>query len=555
MKSWLDPVALALFLLVVIVVSLRASRVEKDGDDYFLAGRALPWWLIGFSLIASNISTEHFVGMTGNAAKSGFAVASYEWLAAPALVFVAWWLLPHFLRSGITTIPQFLEERYDRTTRTMLAGLMAVFFVFTVLASVLYSGAQFLMGALELPALFAEHFALEGPAAETAAFTASVWGIGLVAGVYTVLGGLKAVVWSDLLQGSALLVGGAAVTWLAFQRVGAGQGVLAGWDTFSAHHAADLHVVRPWNDPDVPSLSLVTGLWIPVMFYWGLNQFITQRTLAAGSLAQGQLGIFLAAGLKLFLPFIVVIPGMIAVDVLGPEALAASTDAAYPALMRELVPAGAFGLLIAAVAGSIMSTFNSGLNSAATVVTLDLVANHRPGGLSDRGAVLVGRWVTVALAVIACLWAPLIRGWEGVFDYIQELWGFVSAPTCAVFFAGLVWRRTPPLAAKVALVLGPLLYLASRAPTWVWSSAQEAEAAGPVASALHAYGSMSFLYHMFILFLVLLGVMAAITRARGLAAPRELPDRSLVPIDPHPWSRPLGALVLLGTVGLYALFW
>jgi solute:Na+ symporter, SSS family len=550
----LDLAALVGFLAVVVFVSLRASRVEKDGDDYFLAGRSLPWWLIGFSLIASNISTEHFVGMTGSAASAGLAVASYEWLAAPALVFVAWWLLPHFLRAGITTIPQFLEQRYDRTTRTLLAVLMAVFFVFTVLASVLYSGAQFLGGALELPAWFASTFDLEPQVAESVSFTVGVWGIGLIASIYTVLGGLKAVVWSDLIQGSALLLGGALVTWLALERVGDGGGVLAGWNAFASANADRLHVVRAWDDPDVPSLSLVTGLWIPVMFYWGLNQFITQRTLAAGSLAQGQLGIFFAAAIKLFLPFIVVIPGMLAVQILGDAATANGNDGAYPALMRELVPTGVFGLLLAAVVGSIMSTFNSGLNSAATVVTLDLVANHRRGGLEPQQAVLVGRWVTAVLAVVACLWAPLIRGWDGVFAYIQELWGFVSAPTCAIFFAGLVWRRTPPGAAKMALVAGPLLYLASRAPSWIWT-AEEAEALGGAVEFLFSYASMSFLYHMFVLFVVLVAAMWTWMRVAPLAEPRELLDHAQVPLEPHPHARLLGSGVLVGTAVLYAIFW
>lgn len=550
----LDLVALFGFLALVVIVSLRASRVERDGDDYFLAGRKLTWWLIGFSLIASNISTEHFIGMTGSAAKSGFAVASYEWLAAPALVFVAWWLLPHFLRGGITTIPQFLEQRFDRATRTILAVLMAVFFVFTVLATVLYSGAVFLSASLDLPATFARWFEIEEAAAQSLAFTAGVWGIGLFAGVYTILGGLKAVVWSDLIQGGALLLGGALVTWLALAHVGDGAGVLAGWNSFADANAEALRVVRPWNDESVPSLTLVTGLWIPVMFYWGLNQFITQRTLAAGSLREGQLGIFFAAAIKLLLPFVVVIPGMLAVQILGADAIEASADAAYPALMRELLPAGLFGLLLAAVAGSIMSTFNSGLNSAATVVTLDLWKSWIEPDLADRRAVVVGRVTTAILAVIACLWAPIIRSFDGVFDYIQELWGFVSAPTCAVFLAGLLWRRTPPAAAKFALLGGPLLYLVSRAPAWIWTP-EEASTAGGAIEALVGYASMHFLYHMFVLFLALTAVLYTWSRLAPLDAPRELPDRALVPLEPHPLAKPIGAAVLLATAALYALFW
>ena len=532
----LDTAILATFLLAVAAVSLLASRGERTRADYFLAGRDLSWWLIGFSLIASNISTEHFVGMTGNAARSGLAVASYEWLAAPALVFVAWWLLPRFLRAGIYTIPEFLEYRYDRATRSIMAGLMVVFFVLTVLATVLYSGALFLESMVGLP------------------FGSGVWVIGLAAGVYTVIGGLKAVVWSDLIQGSALLVGGACVLLLALDELGGGAGIGAGWASFTAHNADALHVVRPWNDPDVPSLSLATGLWIPVMFYWGLNQFITQRTLAAGSLAEGQKGILFAAAIKLLMPAIVVLPGMMAVQLLGERLGGANLDQAFPELLRELLPAGALGLMVAAITGSVLSTFNSGLNSAATLATLDLWAVHVNPNLSEAEGVRLGRVVTCVLAVAACLWAPVIHDFDGVFGYIQELWGFVSAPTCAVFFVGLRFRRVPARAARLALVAGPPLYLASRAPSWVWN-AEEAAAAGSVIEALYTYASMSFLYHMFVLFLVLVAIMVWVGWADPLATPVELPERPAV--DASPWGhvRAAGALVIAATIALYAAFW
>ncbi len=569
----LDTALLLAFLLVVAVVSMVASRGERTRADYFLAGRKLRWWLVGFSLIASNISTEHFVGMTGDAARKGLAVASYEWLAAPALVLVALWLLPRFLRAGLYTIPEFLEYRYDRACRSILAGLMVVFFVLTVLATVLYSGATFLSAVLDLPGWLAAQGFVDGAAgsggpgsasgeataaareaADALAFQVGVWGIGIAAGVYTIFGGLKAVVWSDLLQGSALLVGGTVVTLLALAELGDGAGLAAGWSRFTTAQADALHVVRPWDDPDVPSLSLVTGLWIPVLFYWGLNQFITQRTLAAGSLAEGQKGLMLAAGIKLFLPFLVVLPGMMAVTILGDALLDAPADGAYPTLLRHLLPAGLLGLMLAAVAGSIMSTFNSGLNSAATVFTLDLWGVHVAPDMDERRAVRVGRTVTAVLAIAACLWAPVIRSFEGVFAYIQELWGFVSAPTCAVFFVGLLARRVPAGAARAALVVGPLLYLVSRAPNWVWT-ADEAAAAGGAIAALHAYSSMAFLYHMFVLFLVLVAGMLAWGRVRPLPEPVALPDRAAVDVTPWRGVELAGAVVVAATGVLYAVWW
>lgn len=554
MLTTLDVVLLISFLVVVAAVSLVASRGEGTRSGYFLAGRGLGWWLVGVSLIASNISTEHFVGMTGQASRLGLAVASWEWLAAPALVFVGWWLLPRFLRAGLYTIPEFLEWRFDRGCRSLMAGLMVVFFVVTVLATVLYSGATFLSAVLDLPGALERSAGLAPEVADDWAFSLGVWGIGLAAGVYTVLGGLKAVVWSDLLQGGALLVGGTLVTLLCLAELGAGDGLAAGWRAFVAARGDDLHVVRAWNDPDLPALALVSGLWIPVMFYWGLNQFITQRTLAAGSLAEGQKGLVLAAGLKLFLPFLVVLPGMMALPILGDGLDADAGDATYPTLLRHLLPAGALGLMLAAVTGSILSTFNSGLNSAATVFTLDLWAVHVAPDMDERRAVVIGRRVTTVLAIAACLWAPVIRGFEGVFDYIQELWGFVSVPTCAVFFAGIVWPRVPAIAARTAFVVGPLLYLISRAPTWLWTP-EEAAASGGLVEVLVDYGSMAFLHHMFVLFVVLTASLYAWGRLAPLPEPRAMPDRAEVDLTPWRGVRLAGWAVLAITAGLYAWFW
>jgi SSS family solute:Na+ symporter len=210
--------------------------------------------------------------------------------------------------------------------------------------------------------------------------------------------------------------------------------------------------------------------------------------------------------------------------------------------------------MMEAITGAVLSTFNSGLNSAATLVTLDLWAVHVNPRLSEAGSVRLGRIVTCVLAVAACLWAPLIKSFDGVFDYIQEFWGFVSAPTCAVFFVGLRWRRVPASAARLALVAGPLLYLASRAPVWIWS-AEEAQAAGGAIAAVHAYASMSFLYHMFVLFLVLVALMLASGRARPLPAPVELPERAEVDLTPFRGARLAGGLVLAATATLYLLFW
>jgi len=545
-------------LVAVAVVSIMASRGERSREQYFLGGRKLTWWLIGFSLIASNISTEHFVGMTGTAASSGLAVASYEWLAVPALVLVAWWLLPAFLRAGIYTIPEYLEYRYDRTTRSILAALMVVFFVLTVLATVLYGGATFLVSIFDLNTLLETHWSLSPEAAEALAFNLCVWGIGIAASVYTVIGGLTAVVWSDLLQGAGLLLGALLVLILALIELGDGAGIIAGWDSFTSANAESLHVVRAWDDPDIPSLSLLTGLWIPVLFYWGLNQFIVQRTLGAGSLAQGQKGILFAGAIKLALPFLIVIPGMMAVQILACDFDPEQADRAYPDLIQRLLPTGLLGLMLAAVAGAVLSTFNSGLNSAATVFTLDLWCQYiKPTRAEpdseDRRAVRVGRNTTIVLAIAACLWAPVIHSFDGVFSYIQEIWGFVSAPTCAVFFTGLLVLRVPAVAAKTALIVGPLLYLASRMPVWIWTK-DSAHDAGGLIEGLHAYASMSFLYHMFVIFIVLVAGLWGWSVAAP-CTPRPLPRREVVDMQPMRGLTAISIALLVCVGALYIIFW
>jgi SSS family solute:Na+ symporter len=527
----LDLVACVLFLAFVVAFSMWASRREQTAQGYFLAGRGLGWPLIGLSLIATNISTEHFVGMVGQAyGPLGMAVASWEWIAVVAMVLVAWLLLPKFLGSGIYTMPEFLQHRYDAGTRTIMAGFMVVLYVVTALASVLYSGALFFSETLGLP------------------FGASVWIIGLITAVYTVYGGLKAVVFSDLVQGTALLIGGAFVMLLCLSRLGDGS-VAAGWSSMLAVNAQKMHMIRPAGDADIPWPTLLTGIWVPVIFYWGLNQFITQRTLAARSLATGQLGIFFAAALKLFLPLIIVMPGIAAAQLFGRE-IGPTGDKAYPYLLNHLLPAGARGLVLAAIGGAVMSALSGGLNSASTVFTLDLYKRWRPQA-DDRQLVVVGRIATAVIVILACLWTPVIRQFRGVFNYIQEIWGFVSIPTFTVFIIGMRFRRVLLLAAKAAFAVGPSLYALLRLPTWLKLRPQPD---GGLLNAYVRFASQPYLYHMALTFLVVAGVMLAIGRLRPLAFARVLPEKGEVDTTPHPWRYPLGGALICATLALYAFF-
>jgi solute:Na+ symporter, SSS family len=315
--SLLDCFVFFGFLAIVITVGIVMSRGEEDSEGYFLAGRGLAWWLIGFSLIAANISTEQFIGMSGQAADYvGLAIASYEWMAAITLIVVAFFFLPKFLRAGIYTIPEFLEYRFNHSARTLMSLFMMVVYVCVTITAVIYSGALTADVLYGDKPLFGLHLIN---------VTSASWIIGVMAAVYVVSGGLKACAWADLLLGSALIVGGAIVTCFAFHALGNADPKSIGLDPsmfaassiekFSVLNHAKLHMVLPASDLILPWTALVVGLWIPNFYYWGLNQYITQRTLGAQSLADGQKGVIFAAGLKLIIPFIIVIPGIIAFNI------------------------------------------------------------------------------------------------------------------------------------------------------------------------------------------------------------------------------------------------
>lgn len=318
----LDVLVFVAFLAAVVAVGILMSRNETDSEGYFLAGRGLAWWLIGFSLIAANISTEQFVGMSGQAARHvGLAVASYEWMAAITLVFVAFFFLPAFLRAGVYTIPEFLEYRFSHHARTIMSFLMMLTYVCVTIAAVIYSGAK------TVDVIFQETTAA-GVAADIEVLgipinvTTASWLIGIMAAAYVVAGGLKACAWADLLQGSALILGGAVILVLALMALGAAQPAAIGLpadlanagalERFRVVSAPKLHMVLPASDQFVPWTALVLGLWIPNFYYWGLNQYIMQRTLGSRSLSEGQKGVVFAAAMKLIVPFIVVFPGIIA---------------------------------------------------------------------------------------------------------------------------------------------------------------------------------------------------------------------------------------------------
>jgi len=530
----IDIIAFIAFILAVVGISLYASRNEETSEDYFLAGRGLNWWLIGLSLIASNISSEHFIGMSGKGFSLGLAIASYEWMAAVTLIIVALFFLPRFLRAGIYTIPEFLEYRYDRTTRLIMAFYMMVFYVIVTLATVLYSGA------LALNSIFGIDITL------------GIWIIGILAGAYTVYGGLKAVVWSDLIQGTALILGGVLVMFLGFQEMGirfaggdAGgfvANVSNGIGSFMDLAGDRLHTVLPSDHPELPWVAVfIGGLWIPNLYYWGLNQFITQRTLAAKSLLEGQKGILFGATIKLFIPFIVVFPGIMAFLLYGDEVMAATGtgDGAYPYLLRQLLPAGLMGVMFAALFGAVMSTLDSLLNSAATIFTMDIYRPYMAPDAPSAQYVRIGRITTMVLVLIGCLWAPVVGRFDSVFDYIQKFGGLIQPGILGAFVFGILWKKVPAHAVKVAMVVNVPVYAALLlVDEFVFPEGEK----------------LAFLHYMAVAFAVVSTYIIIATLVRPLKVPVTLPVKQDYPTRIHPLIAVWSALVLVAVAGLYVVF-
>jgi SSS family solute:Na+ symporter len=512
----LDISVFVAFFGVVVGVSMYKSRREKTGEDYFLAGRSLLWPFIGLSLIAANISTEHFVGMAGQGAGvAGMAIASYEWIAAITLVFVAIFFLPRFLRSGIFTIPEYLEYRYNPAARAIMAFYTMVIYIGVTIAAVIYSGG------LTLQTIF-------GDLGNHQHLLYGVWVIGSIAALYTIWGGLKAVAWADLFQGSALIIGGAITMVLGFKAIGV--------RNFFETNADKLHMILPKDHSVLPWTALVIGLWIPNFYYWGLNQYITQRTLAAKSLKHGQLGIIFAAGLKLIIPFVIIFPGIMSLQLYGNQMTGESgTDAAYPLLIKNLVSPGIRAFIFAAISGAVISSLASMLNSASTIFTMDLFKRHWKKDASQKALIWTGRTTTAIFVLIGCIIAPYLgdERFKGIFTYIQEFQGYISPGILAVFVFGMVAKRAPAIAGVTGLILTV-----------------------PIYGYLHwQFGEIAFLNRMAITFVFILIVMGIITKLKPLAEPKVMPVRQEFDMRPAPSVVWLGIIVIAITIALYIKFW
>ena len=488
--STIDIVVFSLYAILILSIGLYVSRQKegksKSAEDYFLAGKSLPWWAIGASLIAANISAEQFIGMSGSGFALGLAIASYEWMAAITLLVVGKFFLPIFIEKGLYTIPEFIEKRYSSNLKTILAVFWIALFVFVNLTTVLFLGGKALDTIIG--------------SGDGSILLTSIIGLALFAAAYSLWGGLAAVAWTDVVQVVLLIFGGLLMTYFALSNVTDTGSFVDGlkyiYDKAPERFSMILskgEIITPngrdawW---DLPGLAvLIGGMWVANLYYWGFNQYIIQRTLAAKSLEEGQKGIVFAAFLKLIIPLIVVLPGIIAyVMNLDPEtgqlnmALLSNegflgtagniaNDNAAPWLIKNFIPVGLKGLILAALAAAIVSSLASMINSTSTIFTMDIYKSTINKKADDKQMVKVGRLTGLVALIVAMILAPQLGSLGQVFQFIQEYTGVVSPGILAVFLMGLFYKKATNNAAIWGVILSvPIAMYFKVAPNG-WSDA------------------------------------------------------------------------------------
>jgi solute:Na+ symporter, SSS family len=518
-------IAYAVFILVLAqLVSREKPGHEKDSQDYFLAGRNLPWWAIGTSLIAANISAEQIIGMSGSGYAIGLGIASYEWMSAAALLIVGKFFLPIFLKNRIYTMPEFLKRRFGPRIEFVMAVFWLVLYIFVNLTAILWLGAT------------AVH-TVTGLTMETSLIV-----LGLFAGNYALYGGLKAVALTDVVQVSMLVLGGLVIVFIALERIGGGAGAIEGFHTLMTRAPDHFHMILKPDNPfykDLPGISVIVGgMWIMNLSYWGFNQYIVQRALAAKSVGEAQKGIVLAAFLKLLIPLLVVVPGIAAV-VLAPHL--SQPDQAYPTLMT-LLPNGLLGLVFVALIAAIIASMGSKINSIATIFTLDVFKMLRPAA-NERTLVITGRLAAVTALIIAMIMAkPLLGSFDQAFQYIQDFTGFFTPGIVVIFLLGMFWPRATENAALTAAV-GSVAFSYLFYNRW------------PHIPALDPIGNIPFMDRVGYVFLICL-VLAVATSLFEKPKPSSS-TIDVVGID-YSTSRAfnIAAVVIIATlVALYAIFW
>ena len=539
------------FTLLVAGIAWYATRgAENTADDYFLGGRSLTATVIAGSLLLTNLSTEQIVGLNGAAYSEGILVMAWETLAAIAMVVTAVFLLPRYLKGGLTTVPQFLARRYAVSTKTIASGLFLTGYVVVLLPIVLYSGGIAFSAMFDLPGLMG--------VSKTAALWISVWSIGLVGSIYAIFGGLKAVAVSDTINAIGLLIGGMLIPIFGLMYIGDGS-VGQGLSTLINENPEKFNSIGG-NTASVPFATIFTGMMLVQLFYWGTNQAIIQRALAAKNLKEGQKGLMLAAFIKILGPLIVVLPGVIAFHIF--QGQLDVPDEAYPKLVAKVLPAGLVGFFAAVLFGAILSSFNSALNSSVTLFGVDIYKQHIKKDATERQIVRAGKMFGIGLAILAMFIAPAIANApDGLFGYLQEVNGCYSIPIFTIIIVGYLTKRVPAIAANIGILFGAILYFISQfilKPNMVKSALAKAEASGVTdAAALEVIEKTAyphFLHVMAILFVLNVILMLVIGMIRPRATDYVQEYTKQVDISPWKLVYPVGGLVLAIVIGIYIYF-
>ncbi|MBG89078.1 MAG: solute:sodium symporter family transporter [Verrucomicrobiales bacterium] len=438
------------FTGLVAFVSWRMTRKDdhESASGYFLAGRSLSWAFIAGSLLLTNLSTEQLVGLNGGAFKHGMQVMFWELGGGMAMIAMALIFLPRYLKGGVTTVPQYLEKRYDSTVRMIISVLLLLSLLTNLLPFVLYSGALFMVEVFGVPKAFG--------ISQVGALWIVTVAIGVVGAIYAIWGGLKAVAVSDTLNGLGLLIGGLMIPILGLMKLGNGS-LMEGLNVLSTNHVKQLDPIGP-PDGNIPFATLFTGMIFINLYYWCTNQAIVQRTFGAKSLEQGQKGVIFASFMKMFGPFYLVLPGIIAFHLYGANGLD-NADNAYGRLISDLLPAWMIGFFCAVIFGAVLSSFNSGLNSATTLFSMDVYKNWWNKDAEEAELVAIGKRFGIVIAIGAIGVAPFIANFSGgLFDLMKQLAALFNVPLITITIIGIFFPRVPALGAKLAIATGVIFY-------------------------------------------------------------------------------------------------
>ena len=539
------------FTLVVAIISYLATKKtnENSSDGYFLGGRSLTAGVIAGSLLLTNLSTEQIVGLNGSAYESGLSVMVWETLAAIAMVVTAMFLLPRYLSGGLTTVPQFLSKRFDVTTKTLTSVLFLTGYVVVLLPVILYSGSIAISGMFNIPELL--------NLTHTQSIWVCVWGIGIIGSIYAIFGGLKAVAISDSINAIGLLVGGILIPIFGLIAIGDGS-ILDGLLILTTENPDKFKSMGGPTDP-VPFYTIFTGMMLVQLFYWGTNQQIIQRALAAKDLKEGQKGLLLASFIKILGPIIVVLPGLIAFHLFNGSI--ENADDAYPMLVNKVLPPAWIGFFAAVLFGAILSSFNSVLNSSVTLFGLDVYKQHINKNADEKTVVKYGKTFGVILAIAAMFIAPLIANAGSLFAYLQEVNGIYSIPILTIIVVGYLTKRVPAIAAKIGLASGCLLYIISQflmQPYFINKAVNSARASGindnAALALVEADAYPHFLDIMAILFLLNVGIMLLIGKLNPRPEPYVLKYTRQVDITPWKYTKHAGIAICIIVIAVYIYF-